>query len=80
MSSKKEIRKQLKDLKKYALPDTFKVSTNKHMKVSMLAKTHCGNVTKLTFNLGLSPSDTNWVKQFERQKRQKLLGQNVCAA
>jgi len=80
MSAKKEIRKQLKDLQKYALPNTFTVSTKRHMKISMLANTLCGKVTKLNFILGLTPSDTNWVKQFERQKRKYLVQQNVCAA
>jgi hypothetical protein len=80
MSAKKEIRKQLKNLEQYALPNTFKVTTKKHMKISMRAKDADGVIKKLTFILGLSPSDVNWVKQFERQKRKYLMQHNICPA
>jgi len=80
MSAKKEIRKQLKNLKQYALPNTFKVTTNNHMKISMRAKDADGVIKKLTFILGFSPSDVNWVQQFERQKRKYLMQHNICPA
>ena len=78
MSAKKEIRKQLKNLEQYALPNTFKVTTKKPMKISMRAKDADGVIKKLTFILGLSPSDVNWVKQFDRQKRKYLMQHNIC--
>jgi hypothetical protein len=74
---KKEIRQELKKLKEIALPETFKVVHGRHMKVFMSMKDDNGNVRNLRFILGLSPSDTNWVKQFERQKRRYFAEQNI---
>ena len=50
------------------------------MKISMRAKDADGVIKKLTFILGLSPSDVNWVKQFERQKWKYLMQHNICSA
>ena len=77
---KKEIRQELKKLKEIALPDTFKVVHGKHMKIFMCMKDDDGNVRKLRFILGLSPSDTNWTKQFARQKRRYFAEQNISIA
>ena len=74
---KKEIRQELKKLKEVALSETFKVVHGRHMKVFMSMKDDNGNVRNLRFILGLSPSDTNWVKQFERQKRRYFAEQNI---
>ena len=77
---KKEIRKELKKLKQMALPDTYKVVHGRHMKVFISMKDNDGKIRNLRFVLGLSPSDTNWVKQFTRQKIKYLAGQNIAAA
>lgn len=77
---KKEIRKELKILKQMALPDTYNVVHGRHMKVFLSMKDKNGKIQKLRFVMGLSPSDTNWVKQFTRQKIKYLAERNISAA
>lgn len=73
----KEIRKVMKDLKKLALPNSFKVVQSRHIKIYLSMLNDEGETKNLRFILGMSPSDTNWVKQFTRQKRRYLAQNNI---
>jgi len=75
----KETRQILKELKLIANPvNTFETLHNKgHMKVRCHAVNDNGEVVRLQFHLGGTPSDRHWTKQFRRQVRKYLAHKEV---
>ena len=74
---KKDVRRVVKGLRKYAVNGTFKIVQKNHTKVTMDAINDNGNLCKLRFILPVTPQDGNWMKSFERQKTKYLNEQNI---
>lgn len=74
---KKDVRRVVKGLRKYAVSGTFKIVQKNHTKVTMESINDNGNLCKLRFILPVTPQDGNWMKSFERQKAKYLNEQNI---
>lgn len=70
----KETKQILKELKLIANPvNTFQTKHGgKHLKVRCNALNDAGEVVRLQFILGNTPSDRHWTKQFRRVVRRQL--------
>lgn len=76
----KETRQILKEMKlKIANPANTLTTENggKHLKVRCHAVNDNGDVVRLRFIIGNSPSDRHWTKQFRRQVRKYLAHNNI---